>query len=171
MGSWLNSDGLYIEYGPDEVTVVDGGELKAFGGLHEVEIDILLTSLAVTTPRILSDTITIPNGARIHKVTLIVETPATSGGSSTLDFGLIDQDRTTELDYNGFVAALALADMSDAGAIIEFMNGADSTPAGETTDGALVGTTLSNTGLLVANAGTAVFTGGVIKARIYWYNP
>lgn len=171
MGSWLNNDGLYIEYGPDEVTVVDGGEYKAFGALHEVEIEIDLDALSTSAETILSDTITIPNGARIEKVVLVVETAATSGGSATLDFGLIDQDRTTELDYDGLVAALALAEMSDAGAVIEFMNGADSTPAGESGDGALVGTTLSNTGLLTASANTAVFTGGRLKARIYWYNP
>lgn len=171
MGSWLNSDGLYIEYGPDEVTVVDGGEYKAFGALHEVEIEIDLTDLATATETILSDTITIPNGARIEKVVLVVETAAGSTGSATLDIGLIDQDRTTELDYNGFVAALAVAEMSDAGAVIEFINGADSTPAGESGDGALVGTTLSNTGLITAGAGTEVFNAGRLKCRIYWYNP
>lgn len=171
MGSWLNNDGLYIEYGPTEVVVVDGGELSVLGGLHEVEIDIPLASLAVTTPLILSDTIELPAGARIHKVTFIVETAATSGGSATLDFGLIRTDRTTQLDYDGLVAALALAEMNVQGAIIEFMNDADSTPAGEAGDGALVGFTLSNTGLLVANANVAVFTAGVIKARVYWYRP
>lgn len=172
MGSWLNSDGLYIEFGPDEVTVVDGGEYKAFGALHEVEIEIALASLATATETILSDTITIPNGARIEKVVLVVETAATdAGGTATLDIGLIDQDRTTELDYNGFVAALALAEMSDAGAVITFVNGSDSTPAGESGDGALVGTTLSNTGLITAGANTEVFTGGRLKCRIYWYNP
>ncbi len=171
MGSWLNSDGLYIEYGPDEVTVVDGGELKAFGSLHEVEVEIPLASLSTSTQLILSDTITIPNGARIEKVVLAVEVAATSGGSATLDIGLVDQDRSTELDFNGLVAALALAEMSDLGAVITFVNGADSTPAGESGDGALVGTTLTNTGLITANAGTAVFTAGRLKCRIYWYNP
>jgi len=171
MGSWLNNDGLYIEYGPTEVTVVDGGELSVLGGLHEVEIDIPLASLAVTTPLILSDTIELPAGARIHKVTFIVETAAGSSGSGEIDFGLIRTDRTTELDYNGLVAALETAEMSDPGAIIEFMNGSDSTPAGETGDGALVGTTLAFTGLLTANAVTAVFQSGLIKARVYWYRP
>lgn len=171
MGSWLNNDGLYIEFGPDEVVVVDGGEYKAYGALHEVEIDIDLTDLATATESILSDTITIPNGARIERVRFSVETGATSGGSATLDFGLIDQDRTTELDYNGFVAALAVADISDTGAVIEFVSGTDSVPDGHAGVGALVGTTLSNTGLLTAGANTAVFTAGVIKARIYWYMP
>src|SRR5262245_417095 len=171
MGSWLNNDGLYIEYGPDEVTVVDGGEFSVYGGLHEVEIDIVMSSLAVTTPKILSDTIQIPKDARIHKVVLIVETAVTSSGSGTFDFGLIRTDRTTELDYNGFVAALTTANMAVQGAIIEFMNDATSTPAGESGDGALVGFTLANTGLLTANANTAVFQTGLLKARIYWYNP
>jgi hypothetical protein len=171
MGTWSNSDGLYIKFGTDEVTVTDGGELKAFGALHEVELEIDLDDLSTSANTFLSDTVTIPNGARIEKVVVIVETAATSGGSATLDIGLIDQDRTTAFDDDGLVAALALAEMSDAGAVIEFMNGADSTPAGESGDGALVGTTLSNTGLVIASANTAVFTGGHLKVRIYWYNP
>jgi hypothetical protein len=171
MGTWFNNDGLYIKYGTDEVTVVDGGEYNTLGALHEVEIEIDLDSLATATESILSDTITIPNGARIERVRFVVETGATSGGSATLDFGLIDQDRTTELDYNGFVAALAVADISDTGAVIEFVAGADSVPDGHAGVGALVGTTLSNTGYFTAGANTAVFTAGRIKARIYWYNP
>jgi hypothetical protein len=174
MGSWLNSDGLYVEYGPDEVTVVDGGEYNVLGSLHEVEIEINLAGLATATESILSDTIQIPSGARIERVDLIVETAATSGGSATLDFGLIRLDRTTELDYNGFVAGIALAAMSDAGARISFVPGnaaGDSVPPGPATGGALLGTTLSNTGLLTAGANTAVFTAGRLKARVYWYNP
>lgn len=171
MGTWHNSDGLFIRFGTDETTVVDGGEYNTYGALHELELDLVLTDLSTSADTFLSDTVTLPNGARIEKVVLVVETPATSGGSATLDIGLIDQDRTTAFDDDGLVAALALAEMSDPGAVITFVNGADSTPAGETGDGALIGTTLSNTGLIVASANTAVFTAGVIKVRIYWYNP
>lgn len=171
MGTWSNSDGLYIKFGTDEVTVTDGGEYNTFGALHEVELEIPLASLSTSTNYFLSDTVTIPNGARIEKVVLVVETAATSGGSATLDIGLIDQDRSTAFDDDGLVAALALAEMSDEGAVITFVNGADSTPAGESGDGALVGTTLSNTGLIIASANTAVFTAGRLKCRIYWYNP
>jgi len=171
MGTWLNNDGLYIKFGTDETTVVDGGEYSTLGSLHEVELEIDLDDLSTSTNTFLSDTVTLPSGARIEKVVIVVETAATSGGSATLDIGLIDQDRSTSFDDDGLVAALALAEMSDAGAVIEFVNGADSTPAGESGDGALVGTTLSNTGLIIASANTAVFTGGHLKVRIYWYNP
>lgn len=169
--NWMNNDGLYIRFGSNEATAGRAGEYNVGGPLHWVEATVNLVDLPTATELILSDTVTIPNGSRIEKVTISVQTAATSGGSATLDIGLIDQDRVTELDYNGFVADLALADMSDLGALIEFMNGADSTPAGETTDGALVGTTLTNTGYLTASASTAVFTAGVIVVRVYFYKP
>lgn len=171
MGTWLNNDGLYIKYNTTEVTPTDGGELSTLGSLHEVEFGLDLVNLSTSANTFLSDTVVIPNGARVEKVVLVVETAATSGGSATLDIGLIDQDRSTAFDDDGLVAALALAEMSDAGAVITFVNGADSTPAGESGDGALVGTTLSNSGLVIASANTAVFTAGRLKVRIYWYKP
>lgn len=171
MGTWTNNDGLYIKFGTDEATAKAAGEYNVGGPLHWVEVEIPLASLSTSANYFPSDTVTLPNGARIEKVVLVVETAATSGGSATLDIGLIDQDRSTAFDDDGLVAALALAEMSDAGAVIEFMNGADSTPAGESGDGALVGTTLSNTGLIVASANTAVFTAGLIVCRVYYYIP
>lgn len=171
MGTWSNNDGLYLKFGTDRATAKAAGEYRYDGPERVVEVEIPLASLTTSTNYFASDTATIPNGARVSRVVLYVETAATSGGSATLDVGLVDQDRTTAFDDDGFIAALALAEMSDVGANILFTPGSDSTPAGESGVGALVGTTLSNTGLIVASANTAVFTAGRVVVRIYYYIP
>lgn len=171
MGTWSNNDTLYIKFGTDRATAKSAGEYRYDGPERVIECEIPLASLTTSTNYFPADTVFVPNGARISRVTMYVETAATSGGSATLDIGLVDQDRTTAFDDDGFVAALALAEMSDVGANILFTPGADSTPAGETGVGALVGTTLTNTGLIVASANTAVFTAGRVVVRIYYYVP
>lgn len=170
MGTWLNNDGLYIEFGTDESTVTAAGEYRMEGPYRITEVEIPLASLSTSANYFPSDTTTLPNGARIAKVMLYVETAATSGGSATLDVGLIDQDRSTALDDDGLIAALALAEIDTAGSVITFVP-ADSTPASEAGAGALIGTTLSNTGLFVASANTAVFTAGRVIVQVYWYKP
>lgn len=158
MGTWLNSDGLFIRYGADEGTTKKTGEFEDsgyWGGDHFVESDILYTDLnAFGTDTILSDTVVIPNGARITKAEIYVVTAFTSGGSATLEFGTIRTDRSTTYDADGFVAATAVASLT-AGATI----------AGS---GALVNTTLANDGLLTATVRTANFTAGRARLRVFW---
>jgi len=164
MGTWTNSDGLYIKYGETEVTAKAAGEYMTMGGMHVVEIELPLTSLSTSAAYYASDTVTIPDGARIEEVEVISETAATSTGAATLDVGLIDQDRSTALDANGLVAALALSAINADGEknVIRI---------GSTSVGALVGTTLTNTGLIIAQAGTAVYTAGHVIVRIHYYMP
>lgn len=170
MGTWTNADGLFIKFNADEVTAVSAGEYRYDGPYRVTEVEIPMTSLSTSANYFPSDTVTIPNGARIAKVMLYVETACTSGGAATFDLGLIDQDRSTAFDDDGFIAALALTEIDTAGSVITFVP-ADSTPASEAGTGALVGTTLTNTGLIVASANTAVFTAGRLIAQVYWYKP
>ena len=158
MGTWLNGDGLYIRFGADEGKVQKTGEYEDsgyWGGEHFVEADISYTDLnAFGTDTILSDTVVIPNGARITKAEMYVITAFTSGGSATLELGTIRTDRSTTYDADGFVAATAVASLT-AGATI----------AGS---GALVNTTLANDGLLTATVRTANFTAGRARLRVFW---
>jgi hypothetical protein len=163
MGTWTNSDGLYIKYGATEVTATAAGEYD-YDSKHCIEVEIPLTSLSTSANYYASDTVTIPNGARIEEIEVIAETAATSGGSATLDIGLIDQDRSTAFDDDGLVAALALTSIDADGEKTVIR-------PGSTSVGALVGTTLSNTGLIVASANVAVFTAGRVIVRIFWYKP
>jgi hypothetical protein len=167
MGSWTNSDGLRVNFGITEVTtsVADNfGEYSYDGPLHLTSfmIDGVDIPLAET---ILSDTVTIPNGAHIEKVEIYVITAMDSSGeAATLDVGLIDQDRTTEIDYNGLIVDETEAHMATTGTLLTFVNAT-------TEAGALVGTTLSNTGLITVSANTELFTSGRIQVRIYWFKP
>lgn len=163
MGTWHNGDGLYIKYGQDEITVTDTGEFNTSGRDHEIESVITLTGLG-TAAAIQNDTVVVPSGARISRVIVENEVAATSGGSAVLNVGLIDQDRATELDYDGLVAALALASFNTVGEQVELV-------VGSTGAGALIGTTLTNAGLITADYDTAAFTAGKVRIRIFYYIP
>lgn len=155
MGTWTNSDGLYIKYGTDSAVKNTGGEYEFDGSIHFIEFTInAVNDLAAPgTQTILSDTVYIPSNAFIEKVEFRVET-AFAGASGTLDFGLVRKNRTTELDYDGFVVAAAVASLT-AGATI-------------TGAGALIGTRLSNVGIPVARNNTTDFTAGKGYLRIYY---
>lgn len=157
--AWNDNDGLYRKYGVEKTTPEAAGEYKTFGPLREIEVRIDLTGLNTSTQTILSDTVFFPK-MRIEEVVIEVQTAATSGGSATLDVGLISSaDRSTEIDYDGFIAAEVLTAINTAGKRITYINGTSKA-------GALIGTTTSTVGHLVAKAGTAVFTAGVVYVRI-----
>lgn len=157
--SWLNSDGLLVKFGTEEATAGKGGATAIDGDRREVVMDIDLTLLNTSTATIIDDNVWVSKNARIEEVEVEVLTAATSGGSATLDIGFIRSDRSTELDYNGLVAAAALSTINTAGKRLNIV-------AGGTAAGALIGTSLANNGLFVAQAGTAVFTAGLIRVRV-----
>lgn len=157
--SYYDNTGLLRLYGTDKATSNPAGEYKTYGELRTVEVLIDLTTLTTTVGgTILSETTFFPK-ARIEEIVLEVHTAAT-GSSSTLDFGLISTDRTTEIDYNGFIAAEVLSGVLDTvGKKITYT-------AGVSKAGALIGTTTTSVGYLVANANTAVFTAGKVLLRV-----
>jgi hypothetical protein len=161
--SWLNADGLYLKYGVDKATATTAGEYRKDGALREMEFKITLTGLA-TGSTILADTTQLPKNMRIEEVEIVAETAATSGGSAALNIGLIREDRTTTYDADGLVAALALTAIDADGEKTVLR-------VGSTGAGTLIGETLANTGLLVADYDTAAYDTGVIVVRIRYYNP
>ncbi len=162
MTIWTNNDGLRVKFLEDERVQGQGGTYAtaAFGDSHVTEITFDSTDVGAAAA-VIDDHIVIPAGARIERVDLIVQTAFTSGGAATLDFGLIRTDRSTELDYNGLIAAGALSTINAVGELNTYIN------AG-TGAGALVGTVLANAGVPTVNYGTAAFTAGKAKVRIYW---
>ncbi len=163
MGTWTNSDGLRITFGVDEAVTGTAGEYRTDDRDRVAEVVINLTSLG-TAAAIQDQHTTIPAGMRIARVELINETAATSGGSAVLNVGLQRLDRTTELDYDGFIAAGALATFDAAGETVTYTEGS-------TAHGALIGTTLANPGYITADYDTAAFTAGRVRVRIYYYKP
>lgn len=170
--SWLNSDGLYIQMGTEEAALVRGGEYTTLGSHRVTEFMVDLVADCGSSAAILGSAtsstygtggygLELPEGARIEKVEIITMTAATSGGSAVLNIGLVRRDRTTELDYDGLVAAATLASFNAVGETLTLT-------AGVSTGGALLGTTLANSGIVTVDYDTAAFDTGKIHVRVYW---
>ncbi len=158
--TWMNKDGLYVKFGTAQADLNNGGEYCFDGPNHLTEVKIDLTTLA-STATIVSDTVFFPKSARLEKIEIVTSTAATSAGAATLDIGLVQNDRSTEIDANGFVAALAKTSVDASGETTTIT-------AGGTGAGALVGVTNTTSGYITANYGTAAFTAGVIYVRLFW---
>lgn len=175
--NWTNKDGLFIQYGTDQTTAENWSEF-ALPGFPDriVEGFIDLTTLATASATIVSNNLIFPapptGQLYISKVEVQVETAATSGGSATFKLGLIQHDRATvPSNYDhAFIASEVVAQMATVGDTISYV-GTDSLPAGSTKGGTLIGSFPANaTGpyFITAQAGTAVFTAGKIRVRIYY---
>src|SRR3990167_9752229 len=158
MAKWINSDGLQVRFGKEEGVNKGAGEYCLYGPQHMTEVVLELADCP-STAGVISDTLSIPAGVFIERVTAQV-TIETAGTNANLDFGLAYQHATTgaitELDYNGFLAA---ADAFNAGTDIGNVaaNFTDYVP-GATEAGALLGTVLATTNpryLLTCNYDTA----------------
>lgn len=169
-GEWNNSDGLLNRFGTDRARASRGGEYSVMGaGNHVVSVIIDLATLptaASGNEQIVADDVTIPNGAFITKVTVTVLEEPTTVGSPNLDLGLVDQDRSTEIDFNGLLADADAFETgsTDLGTIVEYVKGT-------TEAGVLIGTQITNTGLITASPSTADWTDGTIKVDIQYYMP
>lgn len=158
----LNKDGLLLKYGTDKATANIAGEYHVDGPRHVIEATLTLTNVTATDGSYLvSDQVFFPKNARIEQVDVITETAATGSGA-VLNLGLIKTDLTTEIDYNGLLAAIAQTVMTPAGKTTQVRTG-------DTYAGALLGTTTAFTGYIVADYDTAAFTAGKVIIRIYYH--
>jgi hypothetical protein len=175
--NWLNKDGLFLKFGTDKTTSEAAGEFALPGYPDRmVEFAIDLTTLSTSSASIVSDNLIFPAPPTgqmiITRVELLVETAATSGGSATFKCGLIQMDRSTvPTNYDhAFIASEVVAQMAAAGDTLYYV-GADSLPAGSTKGGTLIGSQPANaTGpyYITAQAGTAVFTAGKVRIRVFY---
>lgn len=160
--SYMDNAGLYQKYGVDQATPKVGGEYKNFGQLREIELKLTLASLT-QAETIVDDTVFFPAGMIIQEV--IVETTAVAATGVAIDLGMIRTDRTTEIDYDGILAAFPLASMDSAGEQTTLTKGS-------TFAGALIGATTTNVGHITCSATTsAVFTTGIVVIKIRYYKP
>src|SRR5574343_1528053 len=168
--AWKNNDNLYLKFGTEKAVANTGGEYRTpVGKFHDVEVKITLSALT-QTETILNDQVFIPAGARIQEVELMTQTAGATG--TAIDVGLIrTSDRSTEIDYDGLLAAAPLAVMNSDGERTVY-TAITTVPASATGTGALIGTTLANTGHISASRtdATAV-TAGVVHVRIRYYMP
>ena len=163
MTKYVNDDGLEVLFGLSKSEMRTGGETNHAGSLRELHFSITATDVPSTDAPI-DKRLTIPSGAYIDEAVINVTTACTSGGSATLDIGLMldDNDGTySTSDDNGIDAAIAVGTLVDNYRVA--MNGAQ------------INTTVtdSTNGLPLAVSygyNTAVFTAGiadvVIKYRV-----
>lgn len=165
--TWSNTDGLYIKFGQEEAVVNPGGEVSPTGDGLMVSFELAYTDFTSATAGavIVMDNVVIPDDAQIDKVELIVHTAFDSSGDGFIfNMGLIDQDRSTEIDFDGLISTEVQADIDAAGDTVTYV-------VGHADVGALVGTVLTNSGLVCIDYDTAAPTAGVALVRIYFHIP
>lgn len=161
--NWLNNDGLFLKFGTDKTVVTTGGHYKTYGELREIELKLTLTSLTQAEV-VQNDQVFFGTGTRVQEVEVMTHTAAVTG--TAIDVGLVRTDRTTEIDFDGFLAAFPTASMNAVGEKVVVINGG-------TGAGAFIGaTTIANPGYITASMTDATaFTAGIIYIRIRYYVP
>lgn len=165
MGNYLDKDGLYRQYGPDKATPNIAGEYRTVGAMREISFKLDLTALTEAEV-VLSDTTFFPK-MRIQEVEVTTITAGATGVA--FDIGLVRTDRTTEIDFNGLVAAFPVAQASVAGERVTLQQEV-TVPVSMVGTGALIGTTTTNSGYITASRTTATaFTAGLVLVTIRYY--
>lgn len=163
--AWFNSDGLYIKYGQEEGVVGTAGEFEdTLAGVRVIEAVIDLTTLNTSSLLIVDDNVRFPKNHFLERAELYVDVAATSGGAATLDVGFVSTvDRSTAVAAAGAASAVALTAINAIGKVVRLQLG--DTGAG-TSAGLVVSTTTVSH--IAAKAGTAVFTAGKLRVRLYF---
>lgn len=158
----VNSDGLYIRYDNDQGKVGIVGSPAQSGSFKTIEVDFGYQDLNAHT--VADDFFggmpisAIPSGASIVEANLYITTGFDSGGSATLDLGLVEADKTA-IDLDGIDAAIAETAIAAAGDVVAC-------------NGALVGgALLTEDAYLSYGVNVATFTVGQGKLVIKYFVP
>lgn len=181
MPKWVNADGLVVKFGNDEGDALKGGTIKGYDNVYRTTVTVDYTDALSATYAILGSAsaatdgalgVTVPKGARIKAIEVVAQTAFTSSGtigSSVLSIGLKKySDLSTELDHDGFLTVAFVGSTIDAVGERSYI-----TP-GSTGAGALIGTTLSETGVIcLANTAHAThpYTAGKAIVVVEWFYP
>lgn len=154
--SWLNNDKLFLKYGTEKTRPNNDGEYRTVGAEREIELIVDLTKLT-EVETILSDQVFFPK-MRIEEIEVVARKGAASGVA--IDLGLIETDRTTEIDYDGLLTAYPLASMDADGE-------KNTVRIGSTGAGTLIGKNVTKTGYITASRTTdTAFSAGELAIRI-----
>lgn len=161
--AWLDNSGLYQKYGVDQTVTSNGGEYRNSGKEREIEFTLNLVTLT-QAETVVADNIFFPAGVKITEVEIFVETAAATG--TAIDVGLVRTDRTTEIDFNGILAAFVTATMTVGNKVVLRKGG--------TQAGAMVGSGVAtaNVGHISASMTDATaFTTGLVKITVRYERP
>ena len=160
---WNNNDGLRVMF-PGDDRLVESGEYPGAGATRVIEFEYELAgkSVSAAAPSVIdAPWLILPRNSRIDSVEVVAETAAVGGTS--INFGVQRLDGVTEIDHDGLVAALPIANINVSGEKTVLT-------AGVANAGALVGTTTAYPGYLVGYA-TGTFTAGKLVVRVNVYVP
>lgn len=161
-GNWNNTDGLYLKYGTSKAVPATAGDFVSPGGLRVIELKIADLTTLTTTAAIQDDNVYVPTNCIIEQVEVIADTAATSGGSATLNIGLMKDDRSTTISDTALISAAALTTIDGTGEKTTYVLGTSGA-------GTKIGTTIgSDRGYITAKYGTAAFTAGAVTVRILY---
>lgn len=190
-GSWLNSDGLLLQYGTQKANPEQGGDYLAYGQTRVMEVLVDLTSLS-TSPQVQSTNLFFPAGYNIfvEKVELDVDVASAGGTSFSVGLGYFSgstystitthSESSTSSGYStntntaslpgvtaisstAFVNALVNASTDTAGDLIELS-------AGSTSAGGYIGTTSTTTSEpnYITALASGTYTAGLVRVRIFY---
>ncbi len=165
-GSWLNEDGLAVDFGLDEARYAKVTEYREDGPARCLEVTMYdVSQYATGNDYVLSSKVSLPKGARITKVLVGPSiTDFASSGSGTVSIGTIDKDQASNGDNDSIILTASVAEMNN-GEVYPSVSGTQPSPV----DGALVqGVALTSAKFLTITIGTAVFQAGSGTVRI-WY--
>lgn len=154
--TWVNADGLEVRFGNEQAATALGGVTPNSGIRSQLVFTINGTEVPSTDAPIYKY-VGVPQGATITGAWLQVTTAFTSGGSATLDVGLMADDGdgtySTE-DDDGIFSAIAVATLAD-GAIVPYDGAYTAAQVGTETHGRPY--------VVSYGYNTAAFTAGVAK--------
>lgn len=161
--AWMDNTGLYQKYGTEQTETSTGGEYKTFAEAREIEVKIDLRDLT-EAETIINDNIFFPKHMVIQEVEIYVDEAAATGVA--IDMGLIETDRTTEIDYDAILKGVATATLTK-GAKVLLVKGSSNVG-----DYITNGTVTSKVGHITMSRTTSTaFTTGILRIRIRYTRP
>lgn len=158
---WLNGDGLLVRFPGDSLGDVPGGEYPGAGANRVIELEVNAASLTTTPTAFGAPYLIVPRNSVIESVEVISETALSGGTGTAVDIGLKRLDGT-EIDHDGLVDGILVANLNVAGEKNVYT-------AGVSLAGVLVGTETAYPGHISVQSVTGPFTAGrlVIRVNIY----
>lgn len=165
---WINADGLRVLFDNEEAALGAGGKVSTMAPEQMVEwyIDYTMFTTSTDTASPIVDWNTyVPDNSRLSRLEVVATTLWNSAGNGfTMNLGLVRAtDHSTVIDYDGLLAVLPEASLDPAGERFEadYINH-------NTYGGDLLGTTITQPGVLSLYYGTEAPTGGAGYVRLYY---
>lgn len=165
---YVNADGLIQRYGTQEQGPSKSGEYMNYGSSRVVEFnipDVTLLGAGSSLGSIVDDVTTIPNGAFIRKIEIIVRTACT-GSNATLSVGTVKRDMSTVASSTGLIAALAVTSLATLGDNISIV--ASTTGAGALVKGVTTGTDAGGYYVQAFADASNPFSAGALTIRVLY---